>query len=160
MSTPDGSEAWLDPIFEAVVSDAQASGYFTKVNLHEPKRKPGGSLTAAIWVQSIDPLALASGLASTSARIVFILRIYTSMLMKPEDMIDPAMMKACSNMMRRYHGDFDFGGVIRNVDLLGHFGIALSSQAGYLEQDNMMFRIMDILIPCIVNDVWPQVTSP
>jgi len=161
MSTPDGSEEWIDPIFDAVVSDAQASGYFTKVNQHEPKRKVGGSrLTAAVWVQTIDPVALASGLASTSARIVFMLRIYTSMTQEPQDMIDPQMLKATSNMMRRYHSDFDFGGTIRNVDLLGHFGLALSATAGYLEQDNTMFRVMDIVIPCIVNDVWPQVTSP
>lgn len=162
MTAPDGSEEWIDPIFDAVVSDAQASGYFSKVNMHEPKRAPatGSRLTAAVWVQTIEPIALASGLASTSARLVFILRIYTNMLMKPEDMIDPQMMKATSNLMRRYHSDFDFGGTIRNVDLLGHFGVALSSQAGYLEQDNTMLRIMDLVIPCIVNDVWPQVTSP
>lgn len=160
MSTPDGSEEWLDPIFDAVVSDAQASGYFAKVNLHEPKRKPGTRLTAAIWVQSIEPIALASGLNSTSARVLFMLRMYSNMIQEPQDMIDPQLLKACSNMMRRYHGDFDFGGVIRNVDLLGHFGIALTAQAGYLEQDNGMFRVMDMNIPCIVNDVWPQVTSP
>lgn len=151
------SEAWLDPIFDAVVSDAQASGYFDKVNLHEPKRKPGTRLTAAIWVQTIDPIALASGLASTSARVVFMLRIYSNMLKEPQDMIDPQVTKATSNLMRRYHDDFDFGGTIRNVDLLGQFGVALAAQAGYLEIDNTMFRIMDMRIPCIVNDVWPQV---
>jgi len=151
------SEEWLDPIFDAVVSDAQRSGYFDKVNLHEPKRKPGTRLTAAIWVQSIDPIALASGLAATSARVVFMLRIYSNMLKEPQDMIDPQVTKATSNLMRRYHDDFDFDGAIRNVDLLGSFGVALSAQAGYIDIDNTMYRIMDIRIPCIVNDVWPQV---
>ena len=157
MTAPSANEEWLDPIFDAVVSDAQASGYFDKVNLHEPKRKPGTRLTAAIWVQTIDPIALASGLDCTSARVVFSLRIYSNMLKEPQDMIDPQVTKATSNLMRRYHDDFDFGGAIRNVDLLGAFGVALSAQAGYLEIDNAMFRIMDIRIPCIVNDVWPQV---
>lgn len=157
MSTPTASEAWLDPIFDAVVSDAQASGYFDKVNLHEPKRKPGTRLTAAVWVQSIDPIALASGLDSTSARIVFMLRIYSNMLKEPQDMIDPQVTKATSNLIRRYHDDFDFGGAIRNVDLMGTFGVSLAAQAGYLEIDTTMYRIMDIRIPCIVNDVWPQV---
>lgn len=157
MSTPDASEAWLDPIFDAVVSDAQRSGYFDKVNQHEPKRKPGTRLTAAVWVQNLKPIPLASGLASTSALIIFILRIYSNMLQEPQDMIDPRMTKAMSSLMRRYHDDFDFGGVIRNVDLLGQFGVALEAQAGYLEIDNAMFRIMDLTIPCIVNDVWPQV---
>lgn len=157
MSQPDSSEAWLDPIFDAVVSDAQRSGYFDKVNLHEPKRKPGTKLTAAIWVQNLKPIALASGLATTSALVLFMLRIYSNMMKEPQDMIDPQLLKAASNLMRRYHDDFDFGGAIRNVDLLGQFGVALEAQAGYLEQDNTMFRIMDITIPCIVNDVWPQV---
>jgi hypothetical protein len=158
MTLPDGSESWIDAIFDAVVSDAQASGYFDKVNQHEPKRKAGNRLTAAVWLQSIEPIALASGLASTSGRIVFMLRIYSNMIQEPQDMIDPNMAKACSNLMRRYHDDFDFAGAIRNVDLLGQFGISLSAQAGYLEQDNAMFRVMDIQIPCIVNDIWPQVS--
>jgi hypothetical protein len=155
MTSPD--EAWLEPIFDAVVSDAQASGYFDRVNKHEPKRKPGKGLTAAVWVQGISPIAAASGLNSTSARVLFMLRIYSNMLKEPQDMIDPELMRAASNLMRRYHDDFDFAGAIRNVDLLGQFGIALEATAGYLEQDNTMFRIMDITIPCIVNDVWPQV---
>lgn len=155
MTSPD--ESWLDPIFDAVVSDAQASGYFDRVNKHEPKRKPGKGLTASVWIQNITPLALASGLAATSARVLFILRIYSNMLKEPQDMIDPELMRAASNLMRRYHDDFDFAGAIRNVDLLGQFGISLEATAGYLEIDNTMFRIMDITIPCIVNDVWPQV---
>jgi hypothetical protein len=158
MTTPDGSEEWIDDIFDAVVSDAQACGYFDKVNQHEPKRQPGSRLTAAVWVQRIDPVAVASGLASTSGRILFMLRIYSNMLQEPQDMIDPNLTKACSNLMRRYHDDFDFGGAIRNVDLLGAYGIALSAEAGYLEIDNAMYRVMDIQIPCIVNDIWPQVS--
>lgn len=155
--TTSENEQWLDDILDAVVSDAQLSGYFDKVNTHEPKRKPGSGLTAAVWVQSIDPIPLASGLASTSARIVFMLRIYSNMLKEPQDAIDPEVIKALSNLMRRYHDDFDFGGVIRNIDLLGSYGVALAAQAGYLEIDGTNFRIMDLTVPCLVNDVWPQV---
>lgn len=157
MTTPDSSEEWVMPILDAVVSDAMASGYFDRVNTHEVKRKPRG-LTAAVWVQGIRPVALASGLASTSAQLVFILRMYSNMLQEPQDAIDPNMLKATSNLMRRYHDDFDFDNSIRNVDLLGQFGTSLEAFAGYVEIDNTMFRIMDIVIPCIVNDVWPQVS--
>lgn len=152
------TEAWLDDILDAVVSDVQRSGYFDRVNMHEPKRKPGRGLTAAVWVQSITPVPTASGLAATSARVLFLLRLYSNMLKEPQDMIDPELMRASSNLIRRYHDDFDFEGVIRNVDLLGAFGEPLQANSGYLEQDNTMFRIMDISIPCIVNDVWPQVS--
>lgn len=156
MSDP---EAWLEPIFDAVVSDAQSSGYFDRVNQHEPKKAPRSGITAAIWVQSINPIALISGLASTSARIVFTLRMYMPMMAEPMDMIDPKMTKAVSNLMRRYHDDFDFEGVIRNVDLMGAHGVALAAQAGYIEMDNRLFRTYDMTIPCLVNDVWPQATG-
>lgn len=151
------NEEWLDDIFDAVISDVQRTGYFQKVNGHEPKRAPNTGLTAAVWIQSIEPIALMSGLASTSGRIVFTVRIYSNMLKDPQDAIDPAVMKAVSNIMRRYHDDFDFEGAIRNIDLLGAFGISLSGQAGYLEIDKKEFRIFDITVPCLVNDMWPQI---
>ncbi len=157
-STVTASGEWLDDIFDAVVSDAQRSGFFDKVNTHEPKKAPGTGLTAAIWLEAIDPIGLISGLASTSARLVFKLRVYQSMLMEPQDMIDPRMAKAIANLMRRYHDDYDFEGAIRNVDLLGAYGVALSAVTGYLDIDGKMFRIADLTIPCLVNDVWPQVS--
>lgn len=168
------SEEWIDPIFDAVFSDIQRSGYFDRVNDWEPKRAPGRGLTASVWVQSMQPIAGISGLNSTGCRVVFQLRAYKNIAnqMKPGvpalgDSIDINMLKAMSNLSRRYHSDFDFGdgyppgeSPIRNVDLLGHWGIALTTTAGYLEQDKAWFRTMDMLIPCIVNDVWPQVSSP
>lgn len=160
MSSPDESEEWLDPIFAAVMSDIQACGWFDYVNLHEPKRKPGKGLNAFLWVQGIKPMALASGLAATSARVVFTIRCFSNMFKEPLDLIDPNLTKAVSSIMRRYHGNFDFGGIIRNVDLLGHFGVELDAVSGYTEIDGTLYRIMDITVPCIVNDVWPQVTSP
>lgn len=160
LSTPSGtdiSEDWIDPILDAIVSDAQMSGYFDMVNTHEPKRKPGTGLTAAVWCDRIECVGAASGLSVTSARVVFMLRIYSNMLQEPQDYIDPELMRATSNLIRRYHDDFDFAGAIRNVDLLGQYGQGLFAQAGYLLIDNALFRVMDLAIPCIVNDVWPQI---
>lgn len=150
-------EAWIDDVYDAVVSDVQRSGYFDKVNKHEPKLGQRTGMTAAVWVQTIDPVALASGLAATSARVVFMLRIFQNFISEPQDAIDPRMLRAASNVMRRYHDDFDFEGVIRNVDLLGAFGIALAGVAGYVEDGGKHYRVIDITVPCIVNDVWPQV---
>lgn len=156
MTTPSGNEDWIDDVLDAVVSDVQASGYFEKVNKHEPKRAPRTGLTAAVWISALRPVQL-SGLASTSAALVFTVRIYSNMLKEPQDMIDPQVTKATSNIIRRYHDDFDFGGLIRNVDLLGGVsGYELSAVSGYLEIDSKQFRIMDITVPCIVNDVWQQ----
>lgn len=158
MTAPD--ELWLDPIFDAVVSDVQACGYFDAVNEHEPKSAPGYGLHAAVWVQEVMPIALASGLAATSGRITFMVRMYSNMLGSNMDAIDRNMTKAMSSLMRRYHDDFDFDltETVRNVDLLGQHGVELSAVAGYLDVAGTMYRIYDITVPVIVNDMWPQVS--
>lgn len=158
MTAPDSSESWVDPIFDAVVSEIQRSGYFSRVNKYEPKRKPAGGLTAAVWVQSISPVPAVSGLATTAAVLVFIIRIFSNMLKEPQDEIEPRMLKATANIMRRFHDnyDFDLPDIIRNVDLLGASGAALGAIAGYIDQDHTHFRIYDIQLPVIVHDAFPQ----
>jgi hypothetical protein len=146
----------LKSIMDGVVSHAQISGQFDAVNTYEPKRSPGSHITAAIWTQSIDPLAGASGLANVTARLLYTVRIYQNMLSEPQDAIDPRVMEATYTLMAAYSNDFTLDGLIRNVDLLGNFGVALAAQAGYIDIDNKMFRVMDISLPLIVNDVWTQ----
>lgn len=143
-------------ILDALVSHAAASGLFGAVNTHEPKSKPGSGLTAAVWCQSIGPLPKASGLASTTTRVEFTLRVYAPMLSEPQDAIDPAVLAAVDVLLSMYTGDFTLGGLVRDVDVLGEFGTPLSAKAGYLHQDGTLFRVMDITVPCVVNDLWSQ----
>lgn len=143
-------------ILDALVSHAMASGLFEQVNTHEPKSKPGRGLTAAIWVQSIAPATGASGIGLTTTRLEFTVRIYQSMLMQPQDAIDPEVLSAVDVLMGLYSGDFTLGGLVRDVDLLGTFGTPLSARAGYLTQDGQLYRVMEITVPCIVNDLWAQ----
>lgn len=158
-------EEWLVDILNAIVSEFQRVGYFDKVNTHEPRKKPARGLIAAVWPQSIRSLSEISGTDSTSGLVVFTGRIYKNITMKtatanagmPEDAIDIFMLEVTSRLLRLFNADFTFGGTIRNIDLLGAFGVELGAQAGYLDQDNAKFRIMDITIPCVVNDIWPQV---
>lgn len=142
-------------ILDAVVSHALATGLFDAVNGYEPKSAPGSGLTAAAWVQSLDPVR-GSGLASTSVRVALTVRFYANMLADPQDAIDPYVTNAADVLMGAYSNDFDLGGTVRNVDLLGEHGEGLRAQAGYLEQDRTMYRVMDITLPLIVNDVWGQ----
>jgi hypothetical protein len=73
-------------------------------------------------------------------------------------MIDPAVTSATVDLIGRMSADFDFGEIasVRNVDLLGQTGHSLSAQAGYVEIDRRMYRIMTITIPIIVNDMFAQ----
>jgi hypothetical protein len=156
----DASESWVQTILDAIVSDVQLTGVCDQINTHEPKRKPGYGVTAAIWCDGIEPIGAASGLANSTALVTFVCRLMTNMLSEPQDMIDPHMMRAVSTLIRSWHDDFDFDldPMVRNIDLLGQYSNGLRAQAGYIEMDNTMFRVFDINVPVIVNDVWPQAT--
>lgn len=143
-------------ILAAVQSHALASGLFERVNGHEPKNAPGNGLTAAVWVQRVRPAQGASGLASTSGVLEVQLRIYSNMLAEPQDGIDPKVTEVTDALLTAYSGDFDLGGRVRDVDLLGEFGDGLSAEAGYVEQDHKMFRVVTITIPLVINDLWGQ----
>lgn len=151
-------QAAVDQLFSSVVSHAQQLGVFRTVNSHEPKAAPGNGLRCAIWVQDIGGLGAASGLAATSGAVVLNVRIYGDMLQKPEDEVDPRILKAVTTLMGAYSGDFDFGETVRNVDLLGAYGPKLSAQAGYVTIGGTMYRIMTITVPVILNDMWSQVS--
>jgi len=144
-------------IFDKVVSYALATGLFDAVNQHEPKSAPGNGITCAVWVQVIRPVR--SGLAATSGVLILEARIYTSFVQQPFDMIDPNITAATASIMMALTGDFNFGGDanVRNLDLLGSTGTPLSAQAGYVEIDRRMYRVMTITIPVIVNDMFVQV---
>ena len=146
------TQAYLD----AMVSHVAASGYFERVNQHEPANAPGSGLTAAVWADAISPVARASGLAVTSARIAFMLRLYSTLQQSPPDSIDPNLIAAVDALMTAYTGDFTLGNLVMSVDLLGAHGAPLAAQAGYLVQDGQTFRVVTITVPLIVSDVWTQ----
>ncbi len=147
----------IETLLDAVVSHAMQLGVFDRVNAHEPKVAPGNELTAAVWCDRIEPVK-SSGLNSTSVRMVFNVRVYTSMLAEPQDAIDPRVIRAVDALMGAYTADFSLGGLVRSVDLLGFTGQPLAAQAGYVPQDNRLYRVLTITLPLIINDVWEQVS--
>lgn len=144
-------------IYDALMSHAMSLGLFERVNGHEPKAAPGRKISCAFWVESLRPVPTFSGLTSTSALLVVSCRIYTSMLTEPQDAIDPEILEATDALMSEYSGDFELGGSISHIDLLGKHGEPLTAKAGYMDQDNRIYRIMTIDIPMVISDAWGQV---
>jgi hypothetical protein len=144
-------------IMDLIRSQALATGRFASVNGHEPKSAPqvGSAITYAFWVDSIEPVE-SSGLASVSARLTIMGRVYASMFTEPADTIDPAIVDAASALIALYCTDLDLNGRGRSVDVFGMEGTKVSAKAGYLEQDKKVFRVMDITLPIIINDVWDE----
>ncbi|MFB7440252.1 hypothetical protein ACFC01_18145 [Streptomyces mirabilis] len=144
-------------ITDAVVSHAMATGRFEQVNGSEPMNAPStGGLTAAVWSDRVTPVR-SSGLNSLSVLLVFNVRIYTSAMQQPQDAIDPDMLAAVDDLCTAYTGDFTLGGLVRHIDLLGANGQPLDVRAGYLQQDGLLYRVMTIALPVVVNDLWNEV---
>jgi hypothetical protein len=141
---------------DQLVSHALKLGVFERVNSHEPKNAPGNGLSCSIWADVIRPLPQASGLNSTSGLVSFHCRVSSSMLQEPQDDIDPQILIAVTTLIGEYSGNFTLGGTVRDVDLLGQFGVALSAQAGYLEHDKKYYRVMVVTLPIVINDMWSQ----
>lgn len=144
-------------IVNAVSSHAAGLGIFDRVNTHEPKNAPGGGLSCIIWLDTLGPARGESGLVITAALLTLSVRIQGPMIQEPQDDIDSNMLGAVDKLINEYSGDFELGGLVRNVDLLGQSGTGLSGRAGYLNQDNKLYRVFTITLPMIVDDVWNQV---
>lgn len=147
-----------DPIFDAVQSLLGALGHFDSVNMHEPKNAPGNGLTASVWVDLVRPVAKASGLSKTSALLVFSARLQTNLQQEPQDGVDRNLVRASDAVLNAFTGGFTLGGAVDFVDLLGIHGQPLAGRAGYLQQDNSVYRVMNITIPLVKHDVWTQVS--
>lgn len=147
----------LVQVMDALKDHASASGYFESVNGHEPKSPPTSKgLSAAVWLDRLEPARGQSGLAATTMRLVMQVRIYADMVQEPQDEIDPQALEACDTLMGDYTGDFTLGGLVRNVDLLGATGTPMFAQGGYVTISGRMYRIVTISVPMILNDLWNQ----
>lgn len=146
----------VNAILAALRSMAKATGKFEVVQGSEPKNAPGAGVTAAFWFTALDPLPGASGLSSTTIRFVETLRIYTPVVAEPADAIDPQVVSAAGAMFSALSAGFTLGGLIRNIDLFGEFGEAMTARPGWLPFGDTKFRTIDILIPMIVNDEYSQ----
>lgn len=140
-------------ILDQVESLAAQIGVFDRINKHEPKSAPGTGYSLAIFVQAIDPIR-GSGLNSTSIRLEFREHIYTSMLSEPQDGIDTDSIRLTDLLLEQYSAHFTLGGEARHIDVMGAYGTSLSARAGYIDIDNKKYRVMEITLPIIVDDVW------
>ncbi|WNI19171.1 hypothetical protein [Actinacidiphila sp. ITFR-21] len=142
---------------DALQSHALASGWFDAVNGQEPKSPPSQGLSCAVWPQRLRPATGGSGLASTSVRLAFTVRLYMGITHEPGDEIDPYMLDACDDLMGAYSGDFTLDGAVMEIDLLGTYGDPLGLEAGYQRiESGTEYRVIDITVPLIVSDLWDQ----
>ena len=149
-------QAAITAVYAAAVSAAQKLAIFEVVIQHEPKAAPVSLPACAVWTQSLTPVAAVSGLSATSGRLELRARIYLNFLGKPEDKIDPELVRLTSALLGAYTGGFTFAGTVMEIDLLGAYGQSLNATAGYIQHDSHMFRVMECSIPVIIDSLWQQ----
>jgi hypothetical protein len=142
-------------MLNALTTLAAESGMFDQVMGHEPKAAPAQTgLTCGAWVSDLRTVP-SSGLASVTMRLEIQLRVFTSMLREPQDSIDPAVLDATDALLFAIVGQFQLGlSDTRYVDILGSDGEPLRATSGYLSQDSKLYRVMDIFVPIVINDVY------
>lgn len=146
----------LTTIMGAVHDTIAGLGAFEGITFHEPKNAPGSN-RAALWVDRLTTVAPASGLDVVTGQLVIQCRIYNRFNGEPQDAIDPEVVEAASAIIGAFVGGFTVDELIRNVDIFGIYGFPLSALAGYIHQDNVLYRVMTVQIPLIVNDLWTEV---
>ncbi|MGW3144836.1 hypothetical protein ACWDG1_09175 [Streptomyces sp. NPDC001177] len=140
----------------AHMSQAQGLGLFDNVLGHEPVSAPGSGLTYAVWVARVAPVPAGSGLTAGTGRLELTGRVLTPADSEPQDDVDIAVTGAVDQLMTALYADFTLGDTVRNVDLLGAHGPALSAVFGFTRFDSTTYRVATLTIPLIVNDVWTE----
>jgi hypothetical protein len=141
-----------------IVSHAESLGVFGQVCAYEPLSQPGSGLTYAVWVNELGPVPAGSGLASSTARLEFTGRVYMPADTEPPAAVDADVTGAVDQLVGAYSGDFQLGGSVRCVDLLGSYGAPLRARYGYLDwPSGPVYRMATLTIPIIINSVWTQV---
>ncbi len=141
--------------FQAIETHLLKLGRFDQVNRHEPKNAPGNKMVAAIIAGPQGP-AIGSGLATSTARVEFTIRIYVNMMAQPLDGTDPDLIAATDLVINSFSGDFTLGASVMAIDLQGMAGAPLGANPGYITQDSVLYRVMDITLPLLVTAAWTQ----
>ena len=138
-------------LFQEVESHAMKLGIFPGgVNLHEAEAPPDKP-ACSFWLGPGAPDPSSSGLASTSARLTILARLFSSRMQRPLDGIDPAILNATFTLIGEYNATFTLGGLIRNVDVMG-----IRWAPGYLDWAGAPLRVVEVTLPLVVTDVWAQ----
>jgi hypothetical protein len=144
-------------IFNAIQSHAMTLGLFETVCGHETVNAPGHGLHYEIWAGPIGPIRGGSGLDITSASVTIQGRVKVNTTRDPRDLVETDLLYAVDRLISEYTANFQLGlPGVRNIDVHGAYGLALSARPGYISQSGDLFRVADITIPIICNDVWEQ----
>jgi hypothetical protein len=146
------TKAQAEALYKAVQSAAAGLGLFQKVDTHEPENAPGTRLYCSITQGPFGAEPAASGLAAVSGKVTLIIRVWSHAMQRPLNDIDPEVLAAVAALMNALAGGFSLGGTVRDVDLL-----ALTATPAWADFQGAQFRVMELPVPIIINDLFTEV---
>lgn len=137
----------LKDTIQVIQNHLTASAIFADVQIGEPMSAPdtGDKAWAAILLgpRRILETTLATSIEERSV----IIRIYINVKREPQQDIEFEMDEIASDTLSRLGGDFELGGDIRQIWVVGMTGAPAYQTVGV-----NMYRLMDIMVPMIVDD--------
>jgi len=160
MTAPEGGFAY-ETLINDIVSYLEQTALFDSVQAFELDGNVGHFVAAVFPApDAIDPVAGLSGTNVTSLRVQFIVRLYFSTAQQTPDVVDPKVINATALIMRKFNEGFTFTESIYAIDLLGEKSQGVVAKCGYMKvgspEASAQYRIMDILVPILLADVWTQ----
>jgi hypothetical protein len=139
---------------EAVESHISRSGYVADVQIGEPVAPPDATdrIHAAIYMATAGVAELT--LSSTIELHVATIRLYKRAAFTEGDdagEVEMDMAMAVSEISSNLIGEYDLGATIRNIDVAGQYGQAVTAQWGYVALNQTMYRTVDITLPLVVD---------
>jgi hypothetical protein len=159
--TPVLTQQVIKLLYTALGDIAKQSNLFDRVDDHESRNPPGRGLTALVLMGGFEPVGRGSGLQSTTGRLEFTVRIAGPRMAAPDGKTDQAVLYAAAFLMAAFNADLDLDevvpdGLVRCVDVLGMYGSALRMQPGWITDSEGQYRVAELTVPLILNDVFPQ----
>ncbi len=128
----------------AIQSHLQASGWFDRVQVGEPKGPPGSGLTAAIFMEqvAVDELTLETTIEFHDV----VVRFYTPDLQQTIPIREDRLEKAVAFIEKAWFGGFTLGGTVRNIDVS-----ELAWDFGHVDIDRIEYRTVETTLSLIVD---------
>lgn len=135
---------------EAMLSHISSGGYVRSSQIGEPKTPSEAILSVAVFMA--DSAIVATTLQDTIEIHTVTVRLYKKMeFTEPGEAAEFELARVSAEIASSFMGAFDLDGTIRNVDVAGQYGQGLTSIWGTIDLGATVFRVVDILVPMIVD---------
>ena len=136
---------------------ANTTGYFTAVQIGEPKGAIEFDMAASIFMEAIS--VVETTLVSPIELHSVTFRVYRNMLAEPISEAETQVSTAVSEFLKSVFANFTLGSTTRCVDVAGQYGSGVGATWGYIDVSGVMHRVCDIALPVIVDESSSEFTA-